>query len=135
MGVGSTRFHANSTDSPGFFTVARHPPLVQRRDLALAYYRAVDAADYDALADLLAPGFVHERPDRTLDGRDRFVAFMRDDRPRTDTEHAIDEVYEGADGVAVRGRLLDADRDELLAFVDAFEIADGELVRLRTYTA
>jgi ketosteroid isomerase-like protein len=108
---------------------------VQPRDLARTYYHAIDAGDYDALADVLAPEFVHERPDRTFDGRDRFVAFVRDDRPRTDTEHAIDELYDGAGGVAVRGRLLGSDGDELFAFVDAFEVADGALVRLTTYVA
>ncbi|OYR55342.1 nuclear transport factor 2 family protein [Halorubrum halodurans] len=110
-----------------------------------AYYEAIDAGDYDRLADLLDPGFVHERPDRTLEGRDRFVAFMRDERPLTDTEHVVDAVYEsdpGGDdssgpaestGVAVRGRLLDADGDELFAFVDVFDVADGRLTELRTY--
>jgi ketosteroid isomerase-like protein len=111
-----------------------------------AYYEAIDGGDYDRLADLLDPGFVHERPDRTLEGRDRFVAFMRDERPLTDTEHVVDATYErdpgggddgsepaGAAGVAVRGRLLDADGDELFAFVDVFDVEGGRPTRLRTY--
>lgn len=103
-------------------------------DLARAYYRAIDSGDYDALADALAPGFVHRRPDRTLRGRDRFVAFMRDERPRTDTRHAVDRVYESADGVAVQGRLLADGDGELFAFVDVFEVEEGVITRLTTYT-
>jgi len=58
--------------------------------LARAYYDALDAGEYDRLASLLAPEFVQRRPDRTFEGRDRFVAFMRDERPNTDTTHAVD---------------------------------------------
>ena len=111
------------------------------------YYEAIDAGDYGRLAELLDPAFVHERPDRTLEGRDRFVEFMRDERPLTDTEHVVDEIYESdpgetdldlnateaESGVAVRGRLLDADGDELFAFVDVFAVEDGRLAGLRTY--
>ncbi|SMO63969.1 nuclear transport factor 2 family protein [Halorubrum cibi] len=109
------------------------------------YYEAIDAGEYDRLAALLDPSFVHRRPDRTLEGRDRFVAFMRDERPMTDTEHVVDAVYEsdpdgddppnpaGPTGVAVQGRLLDADGDELFAFVDVFDVEDGRLTALRTY--
>jgi len=110
--------------------------------LARDYYAALDAGDYERLASLLAPEFVHERPDRTLEGRDRFVRFMREERPLTDTSHPIDAVYV-PDGdsrgpsteVAVRGRLLRADGSLLVAFVDCFEVGDGQLQSLRTYTA
>ncbi len=113
---------------------------------ARAYYRALDGDDYDLLAALLAPGFVHERPDMTLEGRERFVRFMREERPSTDTSHPVDSVYRrdgdrrgGSAGgdpgteVAVRGRLLSADGRELTGFVDVFTFADGRMVRLRTY--
>ncbi|WP_459193116.1 nuclear transport factor 2 family protein [Halosimplex sp. J119] len=102
---------------------------------ARAYYRALDAHDYEALADLLAPEFVHERPDRTLDGRERFVAFMRDERPQTDTEHRVDTVYTGGGSVAVDGRLLDARGDCIVDFVDVFAFDDGRIARLRTFAA
>lgn len=104
------------------------------RDLARAYYRAIDDGDYDALADILAPGFVHERPDRTIEGRETFARFMREDRPMTDTTHEVDAIYTGPGGVAVQGRLLRADGTESFAFVDAFAVDDGALARLRTYT-
>ncbi|GAB7009013.1 nuclear transport factor 2 family protein [Halorubrum trueperi] len=103
--------------------------------IARAYYAALDAGDYDRLADLLDPEFVQRRPDRTFEGRDRFVAFMRDERPMTDTTHAVDAVYPEGPGVAVRGRLLDADGEELFAFVDVFDVADGRLAALETYAS
>jgi ketosteroid isomerase-like protein len=110
---------------------------------ARAYYRALDGGDYDLLGALLAPGFVHERPDMTLEGRERFVRFMREERPSTDTTHPVDGVYRrdgpgkpAGDGteVAVRGRLLAADGRELTGFVDVFTFECGRMVRLRTYT-
>jgi ketosteroid isomerase-like protein len=103
--------------------------------LARAYYDALDAGEYDRLADLLAPEFVQKRPDRTFKGRDRFVAFMRDERPMTDTAHAVDAVYPEGPGVAVRGRLLDDEGDEVFAFVDVFSVEDGRLTSLETYAA
>jgi len=103
--------------------------------LARAYYEAVDAGEYDRLRSLLSSDFVQRRSDRTFEGRDRFVAFMRDERPNTDTTHAVERVYPAGPGVAVRGRLLDADGDELFAFVDVFD-SDGEtLTALETYAA
>ena len=103
--------------------------------LARAYYAALDAGEYDRLRALLSPDFVQRRPDRTFEGRDRFVAFMRDERPNTDTTHAVERVYPAGPGVAVRGRLLDADGEELFAFVDAFAVEDGRVTALETYAA
>jgi ketosteroid isomerase-like protein len=101
---------------------------------ARAYYRALDHGNYDALADLLAPGFVHDRPDRVFEGRDRFVRFMREERPQTDTSHPVDAVYRTDGNVAVRGRLLDADGDPITRFVDVFSIDGSRIERITTYT-
>ncbi|WP_415378969.1 nuclear transport factor 2 family protein [Halosimplex sp. TS25] len=102
---------------------------------AHAYYRALDEHDYETLADLLAPGFVHDRPDMTLEGRERFVQFMREERPQKETSHPIDAVFESEDGsVAVRGRLLAADGTEITGFVDVFSLTDGTIRRIETYT-
>lgn len=116
---------------------------------ARAYYLALDEGDYETLADLLAPGFVQERPDLTLEGRERFVRFMREERPQKNTSHAVDAVYvpeaasgaeSGSDGeparteVAVRGRLLDDDGDRLFRFVDVFVAGETGFWRLDSYT-
>jgi len=101
---------------------------------ATAYYRAIDGDDYDLLAALLTESFVHARPDRTIEGRERFVRFMREKRPQTDTTHPVDGLYRADDGVAVRGRLLDADGERIAGFVDVFEFAGGRIDRIETYT-
>ncbi|TKX77601.1 DUF4440 domain-containing protein [Halorubrum sp. SD626R] len=111
------------------------PEPAEGTRLVRAYYDALDAGEYDRLAGLLAPAFVQRRPDRTFEGRERFVTFMRDERPMTDTTHAVDRVYPAGPGVAVRGRLLDADGGTLFSFVDVFDVADGRITALETYAA
>ncbi|GCF13636.1 hypothetical protein Harman_15710 [Haloarcula mannanilytica] len=122
------------------------PALLQR---ARAYYDAIDGDDYDQLTSLLAPSFVHDRPDRTIEGRERFVRFMREERPQTDTTHPLDGLYhspesgreEPADGdepetdeIVVRGRLLDADGERIVGFVDVFTFVGDDIERIETYT-
>jgi len=104
--------------------------------LARTYYRALDEHEYETLTEALADEFVHDRPDLTLEGRERFVAFMREDRPQKDTEHRIVDMFEppDGDGVAVQGRLLTADGDEITGFVDVFSTTDGAIRRIVTYT-
>lgn len=103
-------------------------------DLALRYYDAIDSGDYDGLRALLDAEFTHDRPDRDLAGADRFVAFMREERPDPDTTHAVDATFERDGGVAVQGRLLRADDSLWFEFVDVFTVADGALTGLTTYT-
>ena len=107
-------------------------------DAVERYYEAIDAADGDALRDVLGSGFRHDRPDRTIDGRERFVEFMLAERPRTDTVHAVDTLFVPDDGdeseVAAHGRLFGDDGEELFAFVDLFTLEGGEIVDLRTFT-
>ncbi|MFC6730996.1 nuclear transport factor 2 family protein [Haladaptatus sp. DYSN1] len=102
---------------------------------AREFYAAIDEGDYDRLATLLTPAFVHERPDRTLSGRDTFVSFMRDDRPLTETSHEIEAVYTGDGEVAVRGTLRGADGATLLKFVDIHRLSGDQIAHLTTYTA
>lgn len=125
-------------------------PPVAPVEQARAYYRALDGGDYERLAALLAEDFVHDRPDRTIEGRERFVRFMREERPQTDTSHPVDAVFEAEGGgrpegletsgqrpegtVAVRGRLLDADGERIVGFVDVFEFAADRVQRVETYT-
>ncbi|MBX0286926.1 nuclear transport factor 2 family protein [Haloarcula salinisoli] len=101
---------------------------------ARAYYRAIDDGDYDLLGALLTEAFVHDRPDRTIEGRERFVQFMREERPQTDTTHPVDTVFTDDSSVAVRGRLLDADGEPIVGFVDVFTFAAGRIDRIQTYT-
>jgi ketosteroid isomerase-like protein len=107
---------------------------MDRRELARAYYEAIDADEYERLRGLLADDFRQERSDMTLDGADAFVRFMRDDRPETDTTHAVESVYESSDGVAVEGVLRQADGSVWFRFVDVFRVEDGRVAFLRTYT-
>lgn len=103
------------------------------------YYDTIDAGDYDRLSALLDPSFVHHRPDRTIDGRDAFIRFMREERPRTDTVHELDAVFVHTEGdrpatMAVEGSLL-AHGEMLFSFVDVHRLAaTGQIASLRTYT-
>jgi len=96
---------------------------MDRPALARAYYECLDGHDYERLASILAPGFVHDRPDLTLDGRERFVRFMREERPDPDTSHDVERVYRRADGLAVAGRLYAADGALMSSFLDVFAFA------------
>jgi ketosteroid isomerase-like protein len=112
---------------------------MNRRDAVVGYYHAIDEGAYDRLAALLTPGFVHRRPDRTLDGRERFVRFMREERPRTDTEHVLTEMCVSADEaeatVFAEGRLVTVDGDDMFGFVDVHRVGGGGIESLTTYTA
>lgn len=106
---------------------------MDREAVVRGYYAALDDHDYDALSTLLAPGFVHDRPDMTLDGRERFVRFMREERPTSDTTHDLVTVCTDGETVLARGRLLGGD-EVLVRFVDAFTVEEDRLARLVTYT-
>lgn len=110
---------------------------MSQTELVERYYEAIDAMDADGLAAVLAPEFRHDRSDRTIEGRERFVEFMMNDRPQTDTVHAVDTLFLPAndgDEVAAHGRLFADDGEELFAFVDLFTVAEGAIVGLRTFT-
>jgi ketosteroid isomerase-like protein len=100
------------------------------------YYEALDTHAYDLFERLLTPSFVHERPDRTIDGRERFVEFMTEDRPLTETAHELETVLSDGGTVAVEGRLLDDDDTELFGFVDThlLDTTGDRIERIRTYT-
>lgn len=104
--------------------------------LAREYYRSIDEDDYDALAEALSGDFRHCRPDRTVEGRDSFVRFMRSGRPKRGTTHVVDSVYaDGRGRVAVEGELLYPDGETWFRFLDVFEIEGNEIERVRTYSA
>lgn len=99
-----------------------------------AYYDSIDAHDYETFAGLLAPDVVHDRPDRTIEGRDTLVSFMSDDRPNKETSHELSRVEENGPTAAAEGRLLDADGEEMFGFEDVFTIEEGQITRIRTQT-
>ncbi|WP_254761453.1 nuclear transport factor 2 family protein [Natrinema marinum] len=101
--------------------------------LVRRYYDALDDHDYDALEDVLAPAFSQRRPDRTFEDRDAFVAFMRDERPNPDTSHHLESVVTADERVAVRGRVTEGGTT-LFEFADFFELGDGRIGRLETYS-
>ncbi len=101
--------------------------------IARRYYTALDDHEYDALEELLAPQFTQRRPDRTFEGRDAFVQFMRDGRPNPNTNHNLETVIADETGVAVRGRVVNGGT-ELFGFADFFALEGGRIVRLETYS-
>jgi len=103
------------------------------RALVRRYYDALDEHDYDALEAVLSPTFSQRRPDRTFEDREAFVAFMRDERPNPDTSHELTSIVAEDDRVAVRGRVVD-DGTTLFEFADFFELEDGRIDRLETYS-
>ena len=107
---------------------------MDQTDLARDYYRCIDAGAYEELASLLADSFVHVRPDRTIEGREAFVRFMREERPDTDTDHEVTGVFTAEGRVAVEGVLRRTTGDRLFGFVDTFDVASGTVERIRTYT-
>lgn len=104
--------------------------------LVRAYYEALDSHGYDRLESLLAPEFVHDRPDMSLDSREEFVTFMRDDRPEMETTHRIESVFQTGQGspFAVQGELLDKGGNTITGFVDIVSVSDGKIVGIKTYT-
>jgi len=99
-----------------------------------AYYQRLDNAEYAELESLLHPEFVQRRPDRTFDDRASFLAFMRSERPVTDTSHDITSVCASRGGRAASGTLRDSDGNELFVFIDVFRFGDdGRITGLITY--
>lgn len=113
---------AGSTDGPGGI-----------ESTVRSYYRTIDEGAYDDLRGLLAPEFVQRRPDRTLEGREAFVQFMREERPNKGTRHELGDVLADGGDIAVRGRVTDSGTT-LFEFADFFRIEGGRIVELVTYT-
>ena len=107
---------------------------MDKSTLVEKYYLCLDDDEYEALRSILHPDFVQHRPDRSFEGREAFVEFMRDERPQTDTTHRVDTLLESADGLAASGRLLDSEGDELFAFIDVFRFDGGRIRAVDTFS-
>ena len=101
--------------------------------VARAYYEAIDDGRYEDLRDLLGADFLHDRPDRDIEGPEALVQFMREERPLTETTHEIDGCYRNDESVAIQGR-LEHDGEILFRFLDNHAIEDRRITHLRTYT-
>ncbi|THE64595.1 nuclear transport factor 2 family protein [Salinadaptatus halalkaliphilus] len=101
--------------------------------LVRQYYDALDAHDYETLESILDPAFVQHRPDRTFEGREAFVEFMREERPNPDTTHELAAVVAEGETVATRGRVLD-DGEELFEYADFFDLEGDRIAVLETYS-
>lgn len=105
------------------------------------YYDAIDEKRFDELGDVLASDVVHYRPGGTLEGREEFVEFMRNERPMEETTHKVDGFYgtgpkvaDGTEAVAA-GRVVSEDDDEtLFDFLDLFVFEGDRINKIRTYT-
>ncbi|MES3516800.1 MAG: nuclear transport factor 2 family protein [Natronomonas sp.] len=104
-----------------------------RKRVVREYYRCIDEDDYERLRSILTADFVHDRPDMTLEDRNAFVSFMREERPDPDTEHVVEAVYDGDGRAAAEGRLLRSDDSVWFRFVDTFEFDGDEVASVRTY--
>ncbi|WP_138004659.1 nuclear transport factor 2 family protein [Halalkalirubrum salinum] len=99
------------------------------------YYRCLDEGDYETLRSHLSDSFTQYRPDRTFESPVAFVAFMRDDRPMTDTTHQLADVLANDLGVAAHGTLIGADGTDVFAFIDVFRFDDaGAIDAIETYS-
>lgn len=110
--------------------------VTDKKALVRAYYESLDSHAYDRLESLLAPEFVHDRPEMTLDGREAFVQFMREKRPEMETTHRVETIFETGQGraLATQGELLDTNGERIIGFVDIVSVSGGTILGIETYT-
>lgn len=103
--------------------------------LVSEYYRCLDEDDYGTLRSILNPEFVQHRPDRSFHGRDAFVEFMQNGRPKAETTHRVDSLLESTASLAAYGQLFEADGSKLLDFIDVFRFDDnGRILAVDTFS-
>jgi uncharacterized protein len=100
-------------------------------------FAAVDAMDWEALASLLHPEVVYERPGfEPLVGRDRVMRFYRVERTITRSVHQFDGVV-AQDGQAVAWGNADCELADgtrtTIGFADVFGFAGGLIRHRRTH--
>ena len=103
-----------------------------------AMFAAIDRADWDALAGLLHPAAVYERPGYPpLAGRPRIMRFYREERQvvcgRHDVEGTVTESGQAAAWGRMRGTLRDGSSADL-QFAEIYSVdGSGLIVHRRSY--
>lgn len=125
---------------------------MEERSVVRQLYTHLDAGNYEELAGLLSPNFVHTRPDMVLEGRDDYLKFMEHERPETDTVHVIEGLYttsfsenkrseseygrthsEEGEHVVVEGK-LEINDQIAFRFVDVVTLEEKTVTAIKTYT-
>lgn len=100
-------------------------------------FAAIDAKDWDSLADFLHPQHVYERPGyEPLVGRDRVMHFYRVERVIQRGTHYLDGTIVQDDRAAAWGRIdaVHADGSPIdLAFADVYTLSDGAIRTRRSH--
>ena len=106
-------------------------------DRLIAMFRAIDAADWTALAAFWHPDAVYERPGyEPLTGRDRVLRFYRDERVISSGTHRVEGVViedgRGAAWGSMRGVRKDGEPVSL-GFADVYHFQDATILRRRSH--
>ena len=115
-----------------------HVDAETARETVRAYYRRVDAGEYEELLALFAADVRYDRPGQgTIEGIDALERFYRSERPLSDGSHDLRTVVVEDDTAAVRG-VFSGRQDETtvsFGFADFHTFdADGLIARRVTYT-
>ncbi|MER6948372.1 nuclear transport factor 2 family protein [Nonomuraea sp. NPDC000554] len=105
-----------------------------KRDLALAYYEAVDAGDNDRLLSMFHPRVIYRRGGYApIEGAAELRHFYENVRIIEHGRHMVDALVCEGDEVAVRGRFAGVSRDgrTLSAEWADFLSFDRDLIRRR----
>lgn len=109
--------------------------MADPRDIALAYYAAVDDGDVDGLLAMFHPDAVYLRGGYPpIEGARALRDFYENVRVIDHGKHTVETVVCEGDAVAVRGRFDGASRegaDLAIGWADFFDF-DGDLIRERT---
>jgi len=109
---------------------------MSHRELARAYYDAVDDDRVDDLLALFADDVTYERPGQaSIEGKDALATFYREERA-LDGEHELHDVVVDGDRVAVRGTFAGEQAGDPVefGFADFHFVADGVIAERHTYT-
>ncbi len=100
-------------------------------------FRSIDASDWQALAAILHPDVVYERPGYDpLAGLRRVLRFYREERLVAYGRHRIDGVVVDGDSASAWGRMRGTMRDGSAADVrwaEVYSFEDGRIRKRRSY--